>query len=179
VRGLAGQMRHPKSKSGREQALRVRPVRRQRIARRPSCTTRCGMRWHVSCVCCQKTVCACALSLVLYCVVCWQRNVFGSGWAPLLLGFLMFLFCSVKFARSCLRLLHAVRVGSRATKSCFREAGALFFSHATSHAHFRGPHSTLKHERSNRTTTLPARRRTGRARTPKIIPKKIMIMLET
>lgn len=59
--------------------------RRQRIARRPSCTTRCGMRWHVS-VCAARAV---ALSLL-----CAGRNVFGLGGV---LPVLCFPVCSVRF----------------------------------------------------------------------------------
>ena len=91
-------------------------ARRQRIARRPSCTTRCGMRWHVSCVCCQKTVCACALSLSSAVVVCWQRNVFVLGGGRLLRSFAVS--CSaVKFAFIVL-LFSSTLHCSRAITSC-------------------------------------------------------------
>jgi hypothetical protein len=46
-------------------------------------------------------------------------------------------------------------------------------SHATRHAHFRGPYNTPKNECSNKTTTPLARRRTRNARkTPQVFPRK-------
>lgn len=53
------------------------PAEGQRIARRPSCTTRCGMRWHVC-----RSVCA---ALLLFCFVCWQDCYLGWDGALLVI----------------------------------------------------------------------------------------------